>query len=48
MKQVNIGKIKNDSQDWKSLIKMSKEVSGAIIRRSTNNSIPELDKALNI
>ena len=28
------GKITNDSQDWRSLIKMSKEVSSAIIKRS--------------
>ena len=34
IKQVSIGKITNDSQDWRSLIKMSKEVSSAIIKRS--------------
>ena len=47
IKQVSIGKIKNDSQDWRSLIKMSKQVSSAIIKRSydkqftskTNNSV---------
>lgn len=47
IKQVSIGKITNDSQDWRSLIKMSKQVSSAIIKRSydkqftskTNNSV---------
>ena len=34
IKQVNIGHITNDSQDWKSLIGMSKQVSGAILRRA--------------
>lgn len=34
IKQVNIGHIKNDSQDWKNLIGMSKQVSGAILRRA--------------
>ena len=47
IKQVNIGHIKNDSQDWKNLIGMSKQVSGAILRRAINykrkriNSIEE-------
>lgn len=36
IKQVNIGHIKNDSQDWKNLIGMSKQVSGAILRRAIN------------
>lgn len=43
IKQVNIGKIKNDSQDWRNLIKMSKEVSSAIIRRANNNQLPDLE-----
>lgn len=34
MKEVDIGYIKNDSQDWHSLIKMSKEVAKAILTRS--------------
>ena len=37
IKQVSIGKITNDSQDWRSLIKMSKQVSSAIIKRSYDN-----------
>lgn len=34
IKQVSIGKIKNDSQDWHSLTKMAKEVASAIVSRS--------------
>lgn len=33
IKEVHIGKIKNDSQQWKNLEKMSKEVMNAIISR---------------
>ena len=33
MDQVNIGEIKNNSQDWHSLIGMSKEVARAILKR---------------
>lgn len=43
IKQVNIGKIKNDSQDWKSLIKMSKEVINAIVKRTNNKPIEVFD-----
>lgn len=43
IKQVNIGKIKNDSQDWKSLIKMSKEVINAIVKRANNKPIEVFD-----
>ena len=34
IKEVHIGKIKNNSQQWKNLEKMSREVMNAIIRRS--------------
>ncbi len=34
MKEVNIGKIKNDSQDWKDLTHMAREVSKSILKRS--------------
>ena len=42
IKQVNIGKIKNDSQNWKDLIGMAKQVSTAILKRA------ELGKQLNM
>ena len=38
MQQVSIGKIKNDSQNWKDLIGMSKQVSMAILKRVDNYS----------
>ena len=31
--QVNIGKIKNDSKNWRNLIGMAKQVSKAILKR---------------
>ena len=34
MKEINIGKIKNDSQDWKDLTYMAREVSKSILKRS--------------
>lgn len=34
MREVNIGKIKNDSQDWKDLTYMAREVSKSILKRS--------------
>ena len=34
IEEVYIGKIKNQSQDWKALVKMSKEVSQAILKRA--------------
>ena len=34
IKEVDIGYIKNDSQEWKSLIKMAKEVANAILSRT--------------
>lgn len=37
IKEVNIGKIKNYSQDWHSLIDMSKQVSAAILKRANYN-----------
>lgn len=42
IQQVNIGSIKNDSQNWKDLIGMAKQVSTAILKRA------EFDKRLNI
>ncbi len=39
IKEVNIGKIRNDSQDWKALIKMAREVSYAIIKRVDSNRL---------
>jgi glycosyltransferase, family 2 len=38
VKEAYIGKLKNDSQDWKALAKMSREVSRAIISRADNIS----------
>lgn len=35
IKEVHIGKIKNDSKEWKNLEKMSKEVMSAILKRNT-------------
>ena len=43
MIEVNIGKIKNDSQDWRSLTKMSQEVSKAILKRKFSKKIKVLD-----
>lgn len=34
VEQVDIGYIKNDSQDWKALTKMSREVANAILKRA--------------
>ena len=34
IKEVNIGKIKNYSQDWHSLIDMSRQVEAAILKRA--------------
>lgn len=42
IKQVNIGKIKNDSKNWKDLIGMAKQVSTAILKRA------DIGKKLNI
>ena len=35
IKEVHIGNLKNDSQDWKSLTKMSKQVAEAILKRTS-------------
>lgn len=34
IEEVHIGRIKNDSQDWKVLVQMSKEVQQAILKRA--------------
>ena len=34
IEEVHIGRIKNDSQDWKALVQMSKEVQQAILKRA--------------
>lgn len=44
MEQVNIGEIKNDSQNWHSLIKMAKEVSNAIIIRAKAKEVKHIEK----
>ncbi len=43
IKQVDIGRIKNDSQDWKALIKMAKEVSQAIVKRIESQQLLMLE-----
>lgn len=41
MREVNIGKIENDSQDWINLIEMSRQVTKAIIKRKLVNEKEE-------
>lgn len=41
--EVNIGKIKNDSQDWKNLADMSKQVTKAILKRKFKKKKKEKD-----
>lgn len=52
MTEVNIGNIVNDSQDWRNLVDMSKQVTKAILKRKFQNELNgvenvELKKVLN-
>jgi glucosyl-3-phosphoglycerate synthase len=48
IKEVNIGYIKNKSKPWDSLVKMSREVAGAILKKAgVNNAMSDSGSALN-
>ncbi len=48
IKEVNIGYIQNKSKPWDSLVKMSREVAGAILKKAgVYNSVNESSPALN-
>ena len=42
IKEVDIGKIENDSQDWRNLVDMSKQVTRAILKRKFKANIKKL------
>lgn len=48
IKQVDIGSIKNDSQNWKDLIIMAKQVATAIIKRVNISAIQSLKTLKNV
>ena len=41
IEEVNIGRIDNNSQSWKSLSKMAKEVASAILKRANITKIKD-------
>ena len=47
VKEVDIGKIENDSQDWRNLVDMSKQVTRAILKRKFKADLKNLENLEN-
>lgn len=48
MTEVDIGKIDNDSQDWRNLVDMSKQVTRAILKRKFKNETKKIKNIDNV